>query len=130
MIQSHQKLHFAVYVREDCHLCQEMILALRNLQAQASFDIEVIDIDKNPELVARYNDKIPNCSELIQRQLSSILFSISELIASNGLIYVFLFELEFSSRRDHVNRALLLKRVFLRLMYFKDKALQKETHLT
>jgi len=48
-----------VYGRENCHLCQDMILALQNLQAQVSFDFQVIDIDTNPELVARYGEKIP-----------------------------------------------------------------------
>ena len=48
-----------VYGREECHLCQEMILALRNLQVQVSFDFQVIDIDSDQELVARYGDKIP-----------------------------------------------------------------------
>lgn len=48
-----------VYGREECHLCQDMILALRNSQAQVSFDFQVIDIDSDPELLARYGDKIP-----------------------------------------------------------------------
>lgn len=48
-----------VYGRENCHLCQDMILALQNLQAQVSFDFQVVDIDTNPELVARYGEKIP-----------------------------------------------------------------------
>ncbi len=59
MTKSNQKLHFVVYGREECHLCQEMIVALHNLQAQRSFDLEVIDIDKDAELVKRYNDKVP-----------------------------------------------------------------------
>ena len=41
---------FIVYVREDCHLCQQMILALNNLPGQVSFDFQVIDIDSDPEL--------------------------------------------------------------------------------
>lgn len=48
-----------VYGREECHLCQDMILALRNLQAQVSFTFQVIDIDFDPELITRYRDKIP-----------------------------------------------------------------------
>ena len=48
-----------VYGREECHLCQEMILALRNLQVQVSFDFQVVDIDSDPELAACYGDKIP-----------------------------------------------------------------------
>ena len=48
-----------VYGREECHLCQNMILALQNLQKQVSFDFRVIDIDSNPELIALYGEKIP-----------------------------------------------------------------------
>ena len=48
-----------VYGREDCHLCQNMILALQNLQAQVSFDFQVVDIDSDPELIALYGEKIP-----------------------------------------------------------------------
>lgn len=52
-------IHLVVYGREACHLCQEMIFALRDMQARGDFDFEIVDIDKDPELVARYNDKIP-----------------------------------------------------------------------
>ena len=48
-----------VYGREEGHLCQDMILALQNLQAQVSFAFQVIDIDSDPELVDCYGDKIP-----------------------------------------------------------------------
>ena len=48
-----------VYGREECHLCQNMILALQNLQKQVSFDFQVINIDSNPELIALYGEKIP-----------------------------------------------------------------------
>lgn len=48
-----------VYGREECHLCQSMILALHNLQKQVSFDFQVIDIDSNPELIALYEERIP-----------------------------------------------------------------------
>jgi thiol-disulfide isomerase/thioredoxin len=48
-----------VYSREDCHLCQDMISVLKNLQKQVSFNFQVIYIDSDPELVARYGEKIP-----------------------------------------------------------------------
>ncbi|PSJ17317.1 glutaredoxin family protein [Nitrosomonas supralitoralis] len=48
-----------IYGREDCHLCQDMILALQKLQQQVSLDFKVVDIDSDPELVARFGDKIP-----------------------------------------------------------------------
>ena len=48
-----------VYSRENCHLCQKMILALQDFQAQVSFDFQVVDIDANPELVVLYGERIP-----------------------------------------------------------------------
>lgn len=48
-----------IYGREECHLCQNMILALQDLQKQVSFDFQVIDIDSSPELMALYGEKIP-----------------------------------------------------------------------
>ncbi|SEF91648.1 Glutaredoxin-like domain [Nitrosomonas ureae] len=54
-----QTRELMIYGREDCHLCQDMILALQNLQQQLSFDFKVIDIDSDPDLVARYGEKIP-----------------------------------------------------------------------
>lgn len=48
-----------LYGREECHLCQDMILALRELQTQVSFDFQVIDIDSDPALAALYGEKVP-----------------------------------------------------------------------
>lgn len=50
---------FIVYSREACHLCQEMICALRKLQTQRSFEIKITDIDADPRLVALYGERIP-----------------------------------------------------------------------
>ncbi len=63
-----QARQLIVYGREACHLCQDMILALRNLQAQVSFDFQVVDIDSDPELAARYGDKIPVLLSSFTRQ--------------------------------------------------------------
>lgn len=57
-----------VYSREECHLCQNMILALQDLQEQVSFDFQVIDIDANPELVALYGERIPVLMSPIDNQ--------------------------------------------------------------
>ncbi len=48
-----------VYGRDECHLCQDMVLALQNLQEQVSFTFQVINIDSNPELIALYGERIP-----------------------------------------------------------------------
>jgi hypothetical protein len=48
-----------VYGRNECHLCQQMIMGLQQQQTQIAFDFEVVDIDDDPILAARYNDRIP-----------------------------------------------------------------------
>lgn len=58
-MKSDKTVDLVVYGREACHLCAQMIHALKERQTQLSFDFQVIDIDTDPELVARFNDKIP-----------------------------------------------------------------------
>ena len=48
-----------VYGREHCHLCQDMVVMLHELQARLPFRLEVVDIDSNAELVARYGERVP-----------------------------------------------------------------------
>ena len=48
-----------VYGRAGCHLCEEMISALQQLQKQTPFGFEVVDIDHDPELKSLYNDYVP-----------------------------------------------------------------------
>lgn len=57
-----------IYSREACHLCQDMILALKNLQQQVSFDFQVIDIDSSSDLVALYGERIPVLMSPIDNQ--------------------------------------------------------------
>lgn len=53
------RAQLVVYGRAECHLCQEMINALKQLQKELPFDFEVIDIDGDPELRELYNEKVP-----------------------------------------------------------------------
>lgn len=48
-----------LYVRQDCHLCEEMRTELEPLRSRLGFDLEVVDIAGDPMLVARYGDKVP-----------------------------------------------------------------------
>lgn len=54
-----QGISLIVYGREECHLCQDMLDALHELQQQAAFTFQLVDIDSDPELIARYGEKIP-----------------------------------------------------------------------
>ena len=48
-----------VLSRNYCHLCEDMIAALRHFQGRYPFEIEVLDIDRYPELEAKWGDKVP-----------------------------------------------------------------------
>lgn len=48
-----------VYSRAYCHLCEEMIEALRGLRGALRFDIEVVDVDADPVLERLYGEKVP-----------------------------------------------------------------------
>lgn len=52
-------LTFTLYSRDGCHLCEDMIRELSALQCKHPFTVQVIDIDTNADLYARYNRKVP-----------------------------------------------------------------------
>ena len=45
--------------RAYCHLCQEMELALLPLMEEFGVDVEVLDVDADPELEALYDELVP-----------------------------------------------------------------------
>ncbi|UJP05158.1 MAG: glutaredoxin family protein [Nitrosomonas sp.] len=59
---------FILYGREECHLCQDMLQALQQLQLQLDFKFALIDIDSDTELIARYGEKIPVLVSSLTRQ--------------------------------------------------------------
>jgi hypothetical protein len=48
-----------VYSRSCCHLCDEMIAALRGLQGRYRFDLSILDVDADPALERRYGEDVP-----------------------------------------------------------------------
>jgi thiol-disulfide isomerase/thioredoxin len=51
---------FTLYSRSYCHLCEEMLSALNALQTDAlRFAVEVVDVDADPALVARFDELVP-----------------------------------------------------------------------
>jgi hypothetical protein len=48
-----------LYSRVYCHLCDDMLAAVEALRGEFRFEIEVRDVDADPNLVARYNDLVP-----------------------------------------------------------------------
>jgi hypothetical protein len=48
-----------LYGRTYCHLCDDMVAALQKLQASMGFSLEVVDVDADPQIEARYGDLVP-----------------------------------------------------------------------
>ena len=48
-----------LYTRAGCHLCEEAERVLRGEQAAAGFRLELVDIDRDPELARRYGVRVP-----------------------------------------------------------------------
>ena len=51
--------HLTLYSRPWCHLCEQMLDELKPLAAPYGATIEVVDVDGDPELVARYDELVP-----------------------------------------------------------------------
>lgn len=55
-------MHFTLYSRSYCHLCQDMLDALLLLQPPGKpFTVDVIDIDESPDasLLTRFDELVP-----------------------------------------------------------------------
>ncbi|MGV7209725.1 glutaredoxin family protein [Oxalobacteraceae bacterium A2-2] len=53
-------MHFTLYSRSYCHLCQDMLEALLRLRTpERPFTVDVIDVDADPALVERYDELVP-----------------------------------------------------------------------
>ena len=48
-----------VLSRSYCHLCDDMIAALRSFQGRFSFEIQVVDVDSDEALTAAWGDQVP-----------------------------------------------------------------------
>jgi hypothetical protein len=50
---------FILYNREGCHLCEDMIEQLQPYCEKYSFEIQIIDVDRNTETVQKYGLSVP-----------------------------------------------------------------------
>lgn len=48
-----------LYSRSYCHLCDEMVAALLDLQGRAAFTLEIVDVDGDPGLDRRLGERVP-----------------------------------------------------------------------
>ena len=55
-----KSIAFTLYSRSYCHLCEDMLQALLGLQQPGErFDVQVIDVDADPQLLARFDELVP-----------------------------------------------------------------------
>jgi glutaredoxin len=54
-----EQLTFMVYTRSQCGCCDKALDLLRNYQRRYGFQIVEVDIDTDPELVAKYDTEVP-----------------------------------------------------------------------
>ena len=52
-------IRLSIYIRPACHLCEDVISQLVQLQSEYSFDFHTINVDSSPQLVAQYGTKVP-----------------------------------------------------------------------
>jgi Glutaredoxin-like domain (DUF836) len=48
-----------IYSRIYCHLCDDMIAALRQLQGRFDFVLDIVDVDADAALEARFGERVP-----------------------------------------------------------------------
>ena len=59
MTGEHGGPRLTLYGRAWCHLCDDMLAALAPLAAEFGAHVDVIDVDTDPELEARYDVLVP-----------------------------------------------------------------------
>ncbi|HYD62436.1 MAG TPA: glutaredoxin family protein [Noviherbaspirillum sp.] len=52
-------VHFTLYTRSYCHLCDDMLEALQALSSEYPFTVELMDVDADEALVAQFDELVP-----------------------------------------------------------------------
>lgn len=52
-------IHWTVYTRADCHLCEIMLSELAGLLGPAAMQVHVVDIGNDAALEAKYGRRVP-----------------------------------------------------------------------
>ena len=50
---------FKVFIRDGCHLCDDLLAQLQQLKSEYSFEFQTIYVDSNPEFIKQYGTKVP-----------------------------------------------------------------------
>jgi len=54
-------IRFTLYSRSYCHLCEDMLAALRAFMARSGtpYTIDVVDVDADPQLTDKFDELVP-----------------------------------------------------------------------
>ncbi len=52
-------IHFTLYSRGYCHLCDDMLEQLQAYRTRYSFEVSVLDVDADDALLALYDELVP-----------------------------------------------------------------------
>ena len=52
-------IEFRVYIRQGCHLCDDLLWQLEQLRGTYAFEIVPIDVDSESKLVEQYGAEVP-----------------------------------------------------------------------
>ncbi len=52
-------MKFILYSRSYCHLCDDMLQALHACDIGQPYTVDVVDVDADPALLARYDELVP-----------------------------------------------------------------------
>jgi thiol-disulfide isomerase/thioredoxin len=53
------QITLTLYSRSWCHLCDDMLTGLQNLQARQPFALSIVDVDSLPALEQRFGEFVP-----------------------------------------------------------------------
>jgi len=48
-----------LYTKPDCCLCDDAAAALQRVRTRVPFDLDVVDVSRDPELLAQYGERLP-----------------------------------------------------------------------
>jgi glutaredoxin len=48
-----------VYIRHGCHLCEDLLGQLQQLQSEYRFEFQAINVDSHPELIKQHGTRVP-----------------------------------------------------------------------
>lgn len=79
--------HFILYSRTYCHLCDDMLAALRAFSGEFVFTVEVVDVDADQALVALYDELVP---VLLGRKRNGVSVQLCHYFLDPGRIRTFM----------------------------------------